>query len=124
MREDLLGIHNVIHRHRVVSENSATCKILSAADPGDLGRSVKHAVRYLAGHHVHLVRVSDGDQHIGVLGASLPQHGWMRCTAANGADIVPILQSSESICVGINERDIARLFNEILREAAAYLPSS
>ena len=44
----------------------------------------------------------------------------MRCTA-NGADIVPILQSSESICVGINERDIARLFNEILREAAALL---
>ncbi|MCY1457795.1 hypothetical protein D9M71_751200 [compost metagenome] len=65
-----------VHRNRFVLEQLLFAgQVRGFANPGDLGRGVEQGMGDLTGDHVGFVAVGHRDQHVGVIGSSLAQHG-------------------------------------------------
>ncbi|MNC28476.1 hypothetical protein D3C75_766810 [compost metagenome] len=78
---DVVGDHlfradQHVHRNRFVLEQLLFAgQVRGFANPGDLGRGVEQGMGDLTGDHVGFVAVGHRDQHVGVIGSSLAQHG-------------------------------------------------
>ena len=82
---------------------------------------MKQRVGDLAGDHVGLVAVGNGENQVGVLGAGLLQHVGMRRMPEYGTDVQMILQSSELLGVAIDDGDVVRLAGQDLGDRYAHL---
>ena len=86
-----------------------------------LVRGVEQGVGDLAGDHVGLVAVGDGDQHVGILGAGFAQHPGMGAVAIHHPQVEFVLQFAQALAIGVDDGDVVVLAGEILSQGATHL---
>jgi hypothetical protein len=117
------GTDQHVHRNRFVLEQLLFAgQVRGFAHPGDFGRGVEQGVGDLAGDHVGFVAVGHGDQHVGVIGPGLAQHGRKRTAALDGADIQPIAEVAQAFAIGVDHGDVVGLAGQMFRQRTADLP--
>ena len=82
---------------------------------------IEQSVSDLAGHHVGFVRTSDRYQHIGIIGSRLAQYARVRAMPLDDTQVERILQAAQTVAIGINQRNIIVLADEVFRQRAADL---
>ena len=70
------------------------------------GRGLVQQFGHLAGDHICLVTVGDGNQHVGVFGPGLSQCRGIGRRALNGADVEPVLQFAQSGTIAVDNGDV------------------
>ena len=117
----LLGADQYIDGDRFVGEQTLAGQVRRGAYPGNFGRGAKQRMGDLAGDHIDLVAVGDGDQHIGVFTACLTQHNRVGTRPSDGADIEFSVQVAQFFGVGVNDSDVVFLAGEVFSQCAADL---
>ncbi|MNN69731.1 hypothetical protein D3C81_1855420 [compost metagenome] len=85
---------------------------------------MEQGVGHLAGDHVHFVAVGHRDQHVGVVGAGLAQHGGEGAAAVHGADIEAVAEVAQAVAVGVDHGDVVGLARKVFGQGAAHLASA
>ena len=96
-------------------------QVLLRANARNLGGCIEQGVGHLAGHHVDLVTVGDGNQHIGVFGTCFEQCVGVRGLARDGADVQPVLQQAQLFPVDVHHRDVILFVSQVFGERTADL---
>src|SRR5690606_26244730 len=123
IHHQLLGRDQHVDGQRVLGEQLRRVEVLGGADAGDLGGRAVERVADLAGDHVGLVTVGDGNHHVGVLRACLVEHGGVGGVAVHGADVQPLLQVLQELGVAVHHRDVVGLLaGEAVRHGRPDLP--
>jgi hypothetical protein len=91
------------------------------AHTGDLGRHVEERVTDLAGHHVHFVRIGDGDHHVGAWRAGALQHVGVRGKADQTLDIQGIDDLVDQLRRLVDHGDVGVLARKIAGDARSDL---
>ena len=90
---DLLRTDNEINRNRFVTEDLGMCEIFSRTNASNfLGCSVE-GVSNLAGCHIDLVLIRDGQEQVCIFNARLLEDAGMRAVSDDRADIELALQA-------------------------------
>ncbi len=110
LAHQLLGADSDIDRNRILREQLHGVHVLGGANSGNLGRGVEQRVRDLAGDHVDLVHVRQGDDDVGVVGAGTVEHLRIGRMADDGADIKPVLELSQNLGTHVDDGDLVGLF--------------
>ena len=63
----------------------------------------------------------DRHQHIGIIGSCLAQYAGVRTVPLDDTQVELILQAAQTVAIGINQRNIIVLADEVLRQRAADL---
>ena len=75
----------------------------------------------LAGEHVGLVTVGDGDDHLGVVGAGALEHVRVRGEAVDGANVQPLLQVGQMLGILVDNGDVVGFAGQVLGQRTAHL---
>ena len=94
---------------------------VGGADTGDFGGGAEQGVGHLAGDHVDLVGVGDGDQHVGVFGAGFLEHPGIAAHAEHGANVQTVPQFPQALAVDVDDGDVVAFPRQVLRQGAAHL---
>ncbi len=108
----LLGADDDIDRERafLTPEQFFVTRVVAGADAGNARRAfIEHAPHDLAGDHVDLIAVGQGDENIGVSGTGRFQRRRKCSIADHGADVQPILQVTQQLIVDVDHRDLVCL---------------
>ncbi len=95
--------------------------VVGGADTGDFGGGAEQGVGHLAGDHVDLVGVGDGDQHVGVFGAGFLEHPGIAAHAEHGANVQTVPQFPQALAVDVDDGDVVAFPRQVLRQGAAHL---
>ena len=124
---DILGnqlfrADNHVHRYIfTVEKRFLVGQVLLRANARNLGGCIEQGVGHLAGHHVDLITVGDGYQHIGVFGTCFEQCVGMRGLARDGADVQPVLQQAQLFTVDVYHRDVILFVSQVFGQGTADL---
>ncbi len=94
----------------ILGEQLRRIHVLGRADSGDLGRRMKQRVRDLAGDHVDLVHVRQGDDDVGVVGAGTLEHFRVGGVPDDGANVEPVLQFAQHVGAHVDDGNLVGLF--------------
>jgi hypothetical protein len=83
---------------------------------------VKQRVGHLAGGHVGLIAIGDGEDHVRVLATRLAQDFREGAVSDYGAQIQPVLQLLQTAGVGIDDGDVIAFGYKILGNRCAAWP--
>ncbi|MCY1438058.1 hypothetical protein D9M71_542420 [compost metagenome] len=125
---DVVGDHlfradQHVHRNRFILEQLLFAgQVRGLTNPGDLGRGVEQGMGDLAGDHVGFVAVGHGDQHVGVVGAGLTQHGRKRTAALHRADVQAVAKVAQAFAIGVDHGDVVGFAGQVFRQRTADLP--
>ncbi len=75
----------------------------------------------LAGDHVYLIAVGDGQYHVRILDTGLLQHVGVRGMARDGADVTAFLERRQQMCILVDYGDVIGLVRKCLSDGAADL---
>jgi len=127
---DVVGDHlfradQYVDRNRFVLEQLLFAgQVRGFAYAGDLGRGVEQGVGNLAGDHVGFVAVGHGDEHIGVVGAGLTQHGRKRPATLDRTDVQAVTEVAQAFAIGVDHGDVVRFTRQVFRQRTADLSCS
>ena len=118
-----LGRDDQVDRHVVPAEEIGPGRVQVAlvADPRDLFGHVEQRVRDLARHHVDLVGVGNGDDHLGVLGIRVLEHVGERRVADDRPRIHRVGEPLHHRPVAVDHGHVVRLIGELTSDAGADL---
>ena len=113
-----------VDRHVLAAEQIRPFRlqIILAAYARDLGRHLEQGMADLAGDHVHLVRIGDRDQHVGLLGTRHLQRAGMRGVANEGAHVERVVDLADQVRRLVDDGDVIALGGQIAGDAGANLP--
>ena len=90
--DELLGADDDIDGYVILVEQLfLVSQVVGRANPGNLGWCFEQGVSHLTGHHVDLVAIGHGDEHVCVFGSRLAQSVGMRGATCHSADVQPLL---------------------------------
>ena len=122
--DKLFGADQHVDGQTALVEQLGMAMVLVGAHPGDLARGVKERPGHLTGHHVGLVVVGDGDEHLGIVATGLFEHLGMGGVAADGAQVEAVLEGLEQLGVLVHHGDVVGFGGEIGGHRGAHLPGA
>ncbi|MNF72204.1 hypothetical protein D3C84_541750 [compost metagenome] len=75
----------------------------------------------LAGDHVGFVAVGHRDQHVGVIGARLTEHGRQRAAPLHRPNVEAITEVAQAFAVGVDHGDVIRFAGQVFCQRTANL---
>ncbi|MNP10626.1 hypothetical protein D3C76_1027820 [compost metagenome] len=120
----LLGADQHIHRDGFVVEQFGAGQVRRFTDAGDLGRCMEKGMGNLAGHHIGFIAAGHGDQHVGIIGASLAQNTGQRTAALYRTDVQSVAEVTQAFAIGVDHGNVIRFACQVLRQRTADLPRS
>ena len=93
-----------------------------AAQTGNLAIDAKDRMGNLTGHHVHLIGMGGGDDHLGITGTSPIQYVGIAGETRNPLNIQRIGGASYQLCVTINNRDVVAFSGQVTGNLPTDLP--
>ena len=91
------------------------------AHPGDFRRNVEQGMGDLAGDHVDFVRVSDGDDDVGVGDARLFQDIRVRCVADHAVSVQGVADAPDQVGVLVYDRHVIAFKGQVAGNVEADL---
>jgi len=120
--DQLLGADPHVDCEPALGEEAVTLEVVAGADAGDLGRRAIQRERDLAGEHVDFIARSERHDDVGIGRSRRFQHARIGGVAVDGADVEAVLQVAQRVLVGVDHRDLVRLFaRQVIRGGATHL---
>jgi hypothetical protein len=99
-------------------------QVVGRAYARDFCRRVEQGGSQFARHHIGFVALRDRKQQVRVIQPGLLQHGGMRCIAAHGAHVQPVLQRVQAVGIGIDDGDVVGFRSQVFGDRRTDLPGA
>jgi hypothetical protein len=84
-------------------------EVRRGANAADLLGGLEQGMGDAAGHHVDLIALRHGDDHVGILSAGELEYVWVRRLAGDHADVDVVFELTQALGVGVDDGNVVRL---------------
>ncbi len=117
----LFGANDIVDRDGLGREEFGVGEIVGVSYPRQPRGGAKQGIGEMAGDHVGLVTVGDGQDEIGVLDTRLDQYLRVSGITRDRAQVETFLEELQQLGVAIDDRDVVILAGEAMGDRAANL---